>query len=330
MKLCCYSKFWWGVAVVVTAVLVVLGAAIGILYTSFTYEESLHLTYGDTRLISSYSSVFCEGLKLENSGMPNNLETNLSVYPDLETSKLSSRNAFSTKIVDLSLSSKRYHYWRVFIHPDSTVVLEACILSGTGMQFLIIRSGGFSEWRDGLDIHTHSVGLPVTHRCNQGPMTNTTLDHSDYDVEDVYYILLIGIESIDPNVLNGTLHFEIPEYDAEVGLIDVPSCTTGGRRVHPCSVDVPLYVGSYAVISAEATSLGLHSSIAAVNVRVSCKPRAGVYALMAVVPVAVMAVVCFVSACVYWYVRYNRLHPPAGGAGDPAAAVVVANPSFRP
>ena len=86
------------------------------------------------------------------------------------------------------------------------------------------------------------------------------------------------------------------------------------------------------MISAEATSLGLHSSIAAVDVKVSCEPRAWIYALMVVVFVVITAAVWFIGACVYWYMknrRYSRLDsapPTEEGRDTAAAAVVAANP----
>ena len=326
MKLCCYSKFWWTAAGVITVALALVGAVVGILYTSFTYEESLHLTSGDTRLISSYSATFCESLRLKNTGMPNNLETSLFIFPDLAPDKLSIRNIFKTRIVDLSLSRRRYHYWRVFLHPDSTVMLEACILNGTGMEFFIVRNGRLNKWRDvldphgrALDPHRRALGIPITNRCSEGRMQNKSLDPDDYDVEDVYYVLLVGSNGGVVNVLNGTLYFEISEYSTDAESGDVYShCTTGGGLVHPCSVRVPLDLGSHGVISAEATSLGLHAGIAAVDVKVSCEPRAWVYALMVVAPVVIAMIFCFISACVYGYIHYNRPQPAAGDR-DPAA-----------
>ena len=317
---CCNSKFWWSAAVV-TVALVILGVAtcIVVLYTSFTYEESLHLTSGDTRLISSYSFTFCESLRLENTGMPNNLETSLFIFPDLETDELSKSNVFSTSIADLSLTNYRYHYWKVFIHPGSTMTLEACVLSGTGMEFLIISNGDFNEWRDSLNPTTQTIGIRITNRCSEGMKEKTI----DYDIEDVYYILFIGLKSSDVNVLNGTLFFAIPEYDTEVKSKD--HCATGGRHVLPCTVSVPFYSGFYSVISAEATSLGLHSGIAAVDVKVSCEPRALVYTLMAVVPVVITVIVCFISGCVVLYVKKLLDHPQRPDGGQDPAADIISN-----
>ena len=220
---CCNSKFWWSATGVITVALALVGAVVSILYINFTYEESLHLTFGDTRLISSYSSIFCEKLRLENTGMPNNLETSLFIVPDFETDKLSIRNVFSTKIVELSLTSYQYQYWRVFLRPGSNVTLEACILSGTGMNFLKIRNGDFNEWRTGHGWPT--PGLSIDH-CNEGPMKNYSFFLGDYVIKGMFYILLEGQDTEDPhirdmNVLNGTLYFEIPEYDTEVESVHV-------------------------------------------------------------------------------------------------------------
>ena len=332
MKLCCYSKFWWSVTGVITVALALVGAVVSILYKRYTYEESLHLTSGDTRLISSYSHKFCERLRLENTGMPNNLETSLFIVPDLVPGMLSARNVFRTRIVDLSLARRRYHYWRVFLHPDSTVMLEACILNGTGMEFFILRNGRLNKWRaaldprgHALDPHRRALGIPITNRCSEGRMQNKSLDPDDYDAEDVYYILLVGLDGRVVNVLNGTLYFEISEYSTDAESGDVYShCTTGGGLVHPCSVRVPLDLGSHGVISAEATSLGLHSGIAAVDVKVSCEPRAWIYALMVVAPVVIAMTFCFISACVCGYNHYNRPQPAARGRDPPVAG--VANP----
>ena len=299
MKLCCYSKFCRSVTGVITVALVLISAVVGILHTSFTYEESLRLTSGDTRLISSYSKTFCERLRLENTGMPNNLNTSLFIVPDFETDKLFTSNVFSTRIAGLSLPSYQHQYWKVFLHPGSTVKLEACVLNGEGMEIFIIRNG------DSLDSGSPSQTLtvPIENYCNEGPV-NKTLDPSDFPIEDEYYILFVGLESSVVNVLNGTLFFAIPEYDTtKVEVVSSDHCSTGIRHVLSCTVRVPLNFGTRGVISAESTSLGLDSSIAAVDVKVACEPCAWVYAVIVVVAVIVIAIVCFVGACVYWYMK---------------------------
>ena len=327
------SKFWWSVAGVITVALVLVSAVVGILHKSFTYEESLRLTSGDTRRISSYSSTFCKKLRLESAGMPNNLNTSLFIVPDYEAEKLSKSNVFSTRIAGLSLPSYQHQYWKVFLHPNSTVTLEACVLNGEGMEVFIIRNGDFNERRNSLDSPSQTLRVPITNRCDEGPVKNKTLDPSDYHIEDVYYILFVGLESSVVNVLNGTLFFAIPEYDTtEVEVVSRDHCSTGIRPVLSCPVHVPLNFGTRGVISAEKTSLGLDSSIAAVDVKVSCEPRAWVYAVIVIVAVIVTAIVCFVGARVNWYMKNRRYIPLHGGqergadgGQDQAAAAVADN-----
>ena len=322
---CCYSKFCRGVTGVIVVALVLVGAVVGILYTSFTYEESLHLTRGDTRRISSYSSFFCEKLRLENTGMPNNLETSLFIFPNFEIDELSKSNVFNTSIAGLSLPSYQYQYWKVFLHPGSTVTLKACVLSGTGTTFRI-WNGDFNERWTTVRQRTYEID-----HCNEGPVKSYSFFLRDHDREGMYYFLLEGQDTYDRmNVLNGTLYFEIPEYDTEnVESVHVKSCTIDREYAHPCTVSIPLYPGSYAVISAEKTSLGLDSTIAAVDVKLSCEPRVWVYAAIAALPGVIAAPVCCIVLCVYCYMknrRYSQLDstPPTEEGQELAAAAVVA------
>ena len=300
------SRLWLCVSgfIVLFLVLLLVFATVGIRHTRLSYGASLCLTVGGTRLIS-YSSAFCESLTLDNTATPNNLKTNLSVILSPQPDKLLTDHVdFTIDATGLALTSDLYHYWKVFVRRGSTVVLEACIVSGKGMNFEMIREGGLNLWRaarDPSDRHTFTV-LGITNSCSEGLRQNYSFYPQDFEISGVYYFVLSGMESEAVNVLNGTLHFTIPEYntETEVELYKHSPCTTGGGVVRPCTVPVPLYPGSYGVISAEDTSLGPISSVAAVDVSWSCNPRIWVYAVMVIAPVGV-TVGCLV--CVWLCVK---------------------------
>lgn len=293
----------------IVAALAVL-TVIGVRYGRFNEKAALHMTPGDTRLIS-YSSRFCESLTLKNTGLPNNFNTTLVTVRSKP--ELSVNATTSITVIDLTLSYGLYQFWRFYLYPGSTIGLRACILNGKGMELDIVRGRKFGAWLKAPGSYQHlEKKFTITTKCSSGTMQS---NNYTFEAEDEYYFAFIGLTDNSAGI-NGTLDFTSPEYAINETFID--SCSTGRQSVHghSCTISVPYHSDSYGLILVEDISLGTYASSAAVDVEWTCNPRVWLYAIIVISP-ATFVVLLFsaiVTAC--WCAKtkrsskYTPLHRP--------------------
>ena len=270
----------------IIVVILMIIAVISVRYGRFNEKSSLHMTPGDTRLIS-YSSRFCESLTLTNSGLPNNFNTTLATVRTKP--KLSVTTNFQISIIDLELSYGLYQFWRFYLYPGSTFELKACILNGASqvMELDVISGKNFDGWLTHPSSLRHIVRkFPITAPCSTGSLP--------FESEDEYYFAFIGYG--DSVGINGTLNFTVPEYYFN-STDTIAQCTTGRENRDPsCNAKVPLESDSYGLISVEDISIGTYASSAAVDVEWTCNPRVWLYAVIAISSVG--SVVILIVLCV--------------------------------
>ena len=208
-----------GMAVGMIIAIILIVIVIGVRYDKYNEKGALHMTPGDTRLIT-YSSRFCKSLTLKNTGLPNNFNTTLvtvGTKPELSASATD----FQITVNDLTLNYGLYQFWRFYLYPGSTFGLTSCILNGQGMELDIVRGRYFDAWLKAPGSYQHlERKFTITTLCSSGTMQS---NNYTFDSEDKYYFAFIGIND-DNEGINATLDFTSPEYVIKT-VID--SCSTG-------------------------------------------------------------------------------------------------------
>ena len=297
----CKRVCWIGTVTGLVAGLVVV-VIIGVRYGRYNERAALHMTPGDTRLIT-YSSKFCESLTLKNTGLPNNFNTTLvtvGTKPELSVNATD----FQISVIDLTLNYGLYQFWKFYLYPGSTFGLRACILNGQGMELDIVSGSNFDAWLKAPGSYQHlEKKFTITTLCSSGTMQS---NNYTFESEDEYYFAFIGINDASEGI-NATLDFTSPEY--VVNETFIKSCSTGRQSIHghSCKISVPYDSDSYGLILVEDISLGTYASSAAVDVEWMCNPRVWLYAVIALSPVAFVIVLCLVVVAACWCVKNRRL-----------------------
>ena len=251
---------------------------------------------GDTRIVSYGSAFFCAGITLRDQST----RVGSSLYLITDTPALTDQNNFTIVYNELTIANNNYRYWSYYLYPDSELSLELCTLpdSAGGAFYLIKGKDRFEKWIEepttDLAVAFFSIGpLPCSEPRNRLSYRARS--------EDDYYLVFFN-NRLYPHLpyaflrLNLTMSFYRFEYSIDDLELN-PNCsvaTTG-----ECTITVP-YGSNYRALIVtdipedpdweENVDIGVH-----------CVDRAWAFAVVILVPMAVVTTVTVtIVAILFW------------------------------
>ena len=315
---------WGGIGLFLTAAVVI--AVTCSVTLSRKEEEENRFASGDTR-IKRFENFFCSGIKASTSyGFS---DKSAKAYVIKQAPSLTDRSNVSFED-GFTLYADRYNYWHFFLYKNSNISLDACINTGNGYWFYIIK--GTSKWNDWKDYASDSKAVFnsfISRSCDNGMVTKR------YRVtgNDHYYI---AYYNSDPDVeVSGkqTLGLHRFEY-SEPPDTNLPSCSFAGPNTgSSCSVKVPMLSDQTKVLVrfpnvTDDAEQDFH-------VNLDCIPRPEAYVIVVVPPVILVIVVCtcIVACVVYRKKAKKKQYRPLlseGTANHTPALDPSAPPPFNP
>ena len=268
------------------------------------------------KVIRTYDSNFCQGLSTESTNVPDNRQSNATLYLLRGLPPLTDVENFNVTKTAGFKSEGDHLNWNFYLNEGSNVTIKACYETDSdgksGIDFFLIRgSSNFSKWiDDSCDSDTFVL---------QHSLFSTTCTTIPYRVVDSgkYYFALYAYSYFSV-LLSVDFQFQRTVYHIPPDTV-AQQCTIPLNGQATCSVDVPLSSDYTALLSLNA-SLPVNYGDGA-DVRISCQPRVWLYAvivLCAVVPVVI--IVTLVIACVCVKARKGKeKYSPLLESGVPTA-----------
>lgn len=311
--------------------IIVLSISLSIRYNEYDSNADKAFAPGDTRILS-YSSSFCDGLKLSGD-YPASLYLLDSIPP------LSGPTNYLPAKFERDNPDDAYKYLYYYLHAGSKVNMRYCLEAAGGtLSFAFIKGkSNFRKWKDDGDgLHTVR-NFPVTNTCSPGPALTFSYSITS---GDTYYFVYdnTGTNSVN---LNATLELNRTEYLPEqVRVRDL--CTLNDRW--SCSVSVPYNSDYVALLQVNSSTSFPEDNF---YYSWSCNSRTWVYVLIVLLPLLFMLVVTIVLlvVCVVYIRKRSQKYanlPTAVGEtpAEPdtvvtttvttATALPLANPAYNP
>ena len=228
---------------------------------------------GDSRLVS-LSSFFCDGGVLELTS--NTVDAEL--YRVDSVPPLNDTNNFTINF-ESSIYSSRFRFWQYHLYPNSNIMISLCA-NLVASVYIVKGNDNANSWakspsRDVAELFRY-VGACCPNKLDFAPKITYRVEQ-----EDEYYVILHNSLSAEVFV-NVSVSFERTEYSAP----DVESSCDVSERGQ-CSLSIPYGTGSqsFLVITSIPQTVDWEENI---SVSVNCDQRGWAYALVVLLPIAVI------------------------------------------
>lgn len=244
----------------------------------FVRAHSLHA--GETFLLPSSISTFCEELDLRNDRVSASTLYLLTEEPELSVSN----NFTAREYNEYQLSPKQYEYFDSNFHPGSTLSMNYCIQTADRpINFYVIKGGSVLQlWLANPDSRHSMKNVTIANSCVNGFQNF----HYTFTGTTDFYGLAFYNPGTTPGQFTAHLQFNRIEYGTPDGIIaDSCSVGTGPGQSHFCRIPVPLGIGSRAMIAVGIENQGSSS------LYWKCTARQWVYGIILCIPLFLAVVI---------------------------------------
>ena len=257
------------------------------------------------KVIRSYNHDFCQGLLAESTDVPNNLQSNATLYLLNSRPPLADHERFNvSERTNLDSYLTNYHGWNFYMNTGSKMSFNACYpLDMNGnfdvIFYLIKGSKNHNKWTGDPDQSYAVKYSHLTSKCQ-------TISYQVHKDDMYYFVFYLDSYLSLSTVLDIDFQFDRTVYHISLDSV-VHSCSFPLNGHSSCSIDVPMSSGYTAVLSLN-TSLPVDYDDGA-NIHISCQPRAWLYAVVVVctvVPVITIVVLVVVCVCIKARKQKNR------------------------
>ena len=249
------------------------------------------------KVIRSYNHDFCQGLLAESTDVPNNLQSNATLYLLNSRPPLTDHERFNvSERTNLDSYLTNYHGWNFYMNTGSKMSFNACYpLDMNGnfdvIFYLIKGSKNHNKWTGDPDQSYAVKYSHLTSKCQ-------TISYQVHKDDMYYFVFYLDSYLSLSTVLDINFQFDRTVYHISLDSV-VHSCSFPLNGHSSCSIDVPMSSGYTAVLSLN-TSLPVNYDDGA-NVHINCQPRVWLYAVIvvcSVVPVIIIIVLVVVCVCI--------------------------------
>ena len=293
---------WIVIVLAIIIASVVLSVSLSIHYSSDSNDLDTVKEYALTdKVIRSYNHDFCQDLEAVSTDIPNgNLQSNATLYLLSSRPSLTDTERFNFTELAMLDSVTNYHVWNFYMNTGSQVSLKVCYPLETNyyVKFYLIKgSKNHNKWTDDPDQSYAVKYSRLISKCQ----TITYQAHQD----DLYYFVFYLDTSYVSTNIEVSFNFDRTVYHISPDDV-VQNCTILLNGYSRCSISIPMSSGYTALLSLN-TSLPVDYSDGA-NVRVNCRPRIWLYAVIivsSILPVIVI-IIAIVVTCVCIKVRRGK------------------------
>ena len=292
----------------IIVVIAIVAISVGLHYGTDSNDLDTPKEYSLTdKVIRSYKGDFCEGLQAVSTEIPNNHQSNATLYLLTSHPPLIGRERFNLSEKVNFDNNNNIHYWNFYLNTGSVLTINACYppVSSYDVKFYLIKgSANYNRWTN--DPHSSYAVKYV--RLSLQCQTVTYRVQRD---ELYFFAFYWDPYFVSPsNTLDIEFQFDRTVYGISQDTV-VKNCSIPLDGHSSCSLSVPMSSGYTALLSLN-TSLPVDYNDG-VNVQINCQPRGWLYAVIvvcSVVPVLVIITLVITWVCVRARKakKYSALH----------------------
>ena len=308
---------------------VILATTLSVRLTSYRSSLSFSFTLGDTYLFRIHD-IFCNQATLVlntanvNSSMyllsekPPQTKSHFEIKANLAVGGTESNHYGAYEYTnDLGASGSAYVAWRFYLYAGSAVELDACLISGNSVHYIIIEGdSNFDKWKLDPSNQQYYLYDDEISGCGSGLSPLDLFPFTNDKNSNTYYFIFYsesGQSSIDFVLTMNRLEYSVAQYT------NLTNCTAEGKSNSFCKVDVAY--GNYAYTMIEVSLESSSDSLTygdPVSVEWVCDPRDWIYVIIFFVPL--ITIMSFVGVA-YVYC-YCKALPPKKSKNDDRESLV--------
>ena len=281
---------------VIIIVIAIVAISLGLHYGTNSNDLDTPKEYALTdKVIRSYKGDFCEGLQAVSTDVPNNAQSNATLYLLSSRPPLIGRESFNLSESPIFNDNNNYHYWNFYLNTGSVVTINACYPSASSYDikfYLIKGSANYNSWTN--EPHS-SYAVKYIRLSLQCQLVSYQVQHDEVYFFVFYWDSYFVFPSV---ILNINFHFDRTVYEVSQNIV-VENCSIPLDGHSSCSLSVPMS-SSYTAFLSLNTSLPVDYNDGA-NVQINCQPRGWLYAVIvvsSVVPVLVIVALVITWVCI--------------------------------
>ena len=273
------------------------------------------------KVIHSYNRYFCEGLLAKSADVPNNFQSNATLYLLNSQPPLTDLELFNvSRKANLNSDSNNYQSWNFYMNSGSNISLDACYQQGQSISrynvafYLIKGSSNHNKWTE-----RPSSSYAVKHSFLSSQCQ--TISYRVLNSDMYYFVFYLDPDYHSRTVVDIDFSFNRTVYHVSSSTV-VQNCSFPLDGQSSCSIGVPISSGYTALLSLN-TSLPVDYSDGA-NVKISCQPRAWLYAVIILSCVLVILIeVSLVVACVCYKIKKGKNSSYSSLTGEESSNTTV-------
>lgn len=297
---------------VIIIAIAIVAISVGLHYGTESNDLDAPKEYALTdKVIRSYKGDFCEGLQAVSTDIPNNAQSNATLYLLSSRPPLVGRESFNLSEKPIFNNNNNLHYWNFYLNTGSVLTMNTCYPSASSYDvkfYLIKGSANYNRWTNDPRSSYAVKYVRLSLQCQ-------TVTYQVQRDELYFFVFYWEPYFVLPSVtLDIDFQFDRTIYGISQDTV-VEKCSIPLDGQSSCSLSVPMS-SSYTALLSLNTSLPVDYNDGA-NVQVNCQPRGWLYAVIVVCSVVpVLVIIALVITCVCIRVRKAKKYSALRTSGS--------------